>query len=207
MKQEDIKNIVNEVWLGRLMIIKPKKNAKIGIPYKAWHHLAIIDNIVFTYVWDTREIIDAYRIGDLSTDFETIKVSDNGKALFISKNTTQRCAKQLRELMSKYKELPIIDGTERLDLKTVKETTEEMMLDIDTDNFDVHDDCKVVFVDKSAPVPENLYMFTKMPTINPHKVKYADNNAYAGMAKYFAIQARCAILKSWSELIKKEAKV
>lgn len=202
MKQENIKDIVNEVWLGRLMIVKPKKNAMIGIPYKAWHHLAIIDDVVLTYVWDTREIIDAYRISDLKDNFETIKVADSGKALFVSKNTTKRAANAVRSLLQKYNELPIVDGTERPDLKTVKEATDDMLLDVDIDNFDIHDDCKIVFVDKSLPVPSNMYMYVQMPTVNPNKIKYADNNSYSGMAKYFAIQARCAILSEWSKQIK-----
>jgi hypothetical protein len=72
---------------------------------------------------------------------------------------------------------------------------------LDFETFDIHSDAQSFFVDKDAPIPENLYMFKEMTTVNPAKRKFADSNAYAGISKYFAIQARCAILNEWSELI------
>jgi hypothetical protein len=49
-------------------------------------------------------------------------------------------------------------------------------------------------------------MFEKVESINPTKDKYIDNYAYTGIAKYFAIQARCAILNDWSKLLANDGK-
>lgn len=203
MKQEQLSKIANASWLGRLLVFKPKKGEKLGIPYKPWHHIAIIDNVVLTYVWDTREVIDAYKLGDVSVEFETVKVTDNCKALFIGSDTTERAKKQVRALLEKYAELPIIDGTAKLDLKTVKQMSEDAIVDLEVDNIDLQEEAKVVFVPKDAPLPDNLYMYAEMPTVNPKKRKFADNNAYTGIGKHFAIIARCAILRDWSNLINK----
>jgi hypothetical protein len=101
MTHEQLKTIANESWLGRLRIFKPKKNEKLGIPYKAWHHLAFIDDFVFTYIWDTRELIDCYRLGDMTPEFDTIKISDSGKALFIGANTSKFAESTAKSLLSR----------------------------------------------------------------------------------------------------------
>lgn len=204
MTKEELSCLANELWLGRLRIHKPKKNEKCGIPYKPWHHLAFIDKFVFTYVWDTREIIDVFMLSDVQPSFETVKLVDAGKALFVGKDTTSRAKAVVQQLLAKYKELPIVNGLARKTLVKVKEDTEAMLLDIDYDNFDVHDDAQTIFVDKTAPIPDNLYMYQEMFTVNPAKRKFADNTAYQGIAKQFAVQARCAILAEWSNLIKND---
>lgn len=202
MTKEQLQNVANEAWLGRLRVFKPKKNEKIGIPYKPWHHIAFIDNVVFTYVWDTREIVDAFPMNDVTYDFETIKITDSGKALRFGSDTTNRAMKLAKQLKAKYADLPIATENEALNLQVVKDLAADALLDVDVDIFDIHDDGKIVFVDKSIELPEDLYMYAESVTVNPNKRKFADNNAYAGIAKYFATQARCAILTEWSKQIK-----
>lgn len=191
-------NYNNNAWLGRMQIIKPKKGEKIGIPYSPWHHLAIVDNIVLLYVWDTREITDAYKIGDLRSDFDTMKIVDNGKSLFYGKNTSERAKRSVKALLDKYPELPITDVSTVIDLDKLRSDAKEALESLA--DIDMQEDAAIVFIDKTMALPDNLYMYKQMPTFNPTKIKLADNNAYNGRAKYFAILARKAVLDNIKQL-------
>lgn len=201
MTNQELSKLANEAWLGRLRIFKPRKGEKIGIPYKPWHHLAIIDQIVIVYIWDTREIIDAFPLSELASEFDTVKIVDSGKQLFIGKNTSSRAKTKVDIQLAAYPDLPIEKSNDIMDIKTVKAAAESALSEVDMSIFEMHDDASIVFVDADVELPDNLYMYRKAETFNPNKIKLADNNAYSGRAKYFAIQARCMILIEWQKHI------
>lgn len=203
MKLDDIAKLANEAWLGRFRLYKPKKGAQIGIPYKPWHHLAIIGSKVFVYVWDTREIIDCYSIADLTADFDTVKLQDNGRALTIGGDTSERAKACIQTLIADMPDLPVIQSGAKLALADVREKAEAALLNVDFDKFEIMDDAQIVFVDKTLPLPDNMLMYNEQISMNPAKRKIADNNAYNGMSRYFAIQARCAFLADWAKQISK----
>jgi hypothetical protein len=203
MNKQELKTVANPGWLGRLRLQKPKKNEKIGIPYKDWHHLAIIDDYVFTYVWDTRAIIDVYPLS-ACTPFNTTKITDSGRPLLVTAETTSRAAKIAKELCKKYPELPIVVSGTKLDIKVVREAAEDALLNVDIDTFMILNDTQSFLVDDKANMLDELYMYEKVPTIQPNKAKYADNNSYTGIAKYFAILAHCAVLSDISKHINRQ---
>jgi hypothetical protein len=194
--------ISNSVWLGRMQVFKPKKGQKTGIPVSAWHHLAKIDDLIIKFIWDTREIIDVHAITDLADSIETMSILDNGKALFLGDNSSDRAKTLIDKLTSKYPDLPI--GTAkavntpldllREDAAKAVAYTEQLA---NTKGCLLTDDASTIFVPETMPTMPDMYMFTNVPTMHTSKVRYKDNNAYSGRSKYYAIIARCSIIKQW----------
>lgn len=115
-------NIEHHEMLGQMLIAKPKKNAKIGIPYKPYHHIAIIDDYVLLYVWNTREIQDAFRLADLQSSFETTQINDNFRELHIGPTTTKRAMRAVQSIKSSRPYVPIYDST-NLKMQDIKLVT------------------------------------------------------------------------------------
>lgn len=199
----DVKDLDNMecTYLGLMQVVKPKSKQKCGIPYAAWHHFAVIDNYVLLYLWDTREIIDAYEL-DVLKPFEASSVNDNGKELLVTRNTSERAIAIVDLLKKKYGSmLPIIIHGARPTLSTVKQEAQQLLDSIDKDMFVFgEDDASIIFIDKNFVLPENLYMYRRMPTLNDQKIKLSDPNSYIGRGQYLANAAHAYVLKQIQQL-------
>jgi hypothetical protein len=132
--------------------------------------------------------------------FATTKPTDSGAQLFIGKNTSERAKSVVANLLKQYPELPVIVDGGKPSLSDIKERAELALSKLDTTMFDINEDASIVFVAKDIILPSDMCMYAAMPTFNPQKLKFADNYNYVGRGKYFAIQARCAVLKNIQEI-------
>lgn len=189
---------LNCSWLGLLQIAKPAKGEQVGFAYADWHHFAIIDNYVILYIWDSREIIDAFP-KDILTNFTGVKLSDNGKQLYMGDNTSSRARRIVHELLAKY-DLPIIEtgGTEPI--ADLHERAAEAAKTVCKDFTCINEDLSIVFVPKTMQLPDNLYMYKLVPTLNDAMYKLCDSTAYLGRAKHYAVLAHVYVLQTIEQL-------
>lgn len=182
-------------WLGLFKLVKPKRGEKIGIPYADWHHLAILDNYVLLYIWDTREIVDAFPL-DVMKPFQAVKIADSGKQLWLGRNTSERARTIVKELCSKYEFLPVVTEGGIETIQTLKENAERCKATVDKNAFVCDDAMSSVFIPKTMKLPDNLFMFKQAPTLNPSKIKLVDATSYLGRAKYYAQIGHAYVLRT-----------
>lgn len=184
-------------YVGLLKILKPRKGQKIGIAYADWHHLAIIDDVVFTFIWDSREIINCCPLSYLRK-FDATNLTDMGTHLCIGEQTSERAKQAIEHLQTKY-DLPIVSSSKPA-LADLKEHAQYALGEVNRDMFDIDNEATVVFFDKELELPEDMFMYKASTTLNPAKQKFMDTCVYQGRSKYLAIIARCSILKQIENL-------
>lgn len=184
---------LNCSWLGLMQLVKPAKGQMVGFAYADWHHFAIIDDYVLLYIWDSREIIDAFPLKAMD-NFETVKITDNGKQLFIGQNTSERAKAIVAQLCDKY-DLPIIVKGGVPSLTDLKDAVSSALQSVNHDVFNCVDNTmSAVFVPKTMQLPETLYMYKLAPTLNPSMYKLVDPTSYLGRSKHYAIIAHAYVL-------------
>lgn len=194
MTKDELNLTQPRAMLGRLKLFKPAKNAKIGIPIQSWHHLAVIDDLVLRYVWDTRVIDAIYKLSDLTT-LDCIAIPDSGKQLLVSEDKAVR--DRIAMLLEKYPDLPIdMSGTKLMNLTDCRLAATAATLSMAGETgIEATDDFRIVFVPKHwQPLPD-MFMYEQAPTVNPDALKFIDRQTYNGMSKQFAIMGRIAVIR------------
>jgi hypothetical protein len=131
-------------------------------------------------------------------NFDAVNLTDMGTQLRIGSQTSERAKDAIDALMQKY-DLPIVTNS-RPSLTDIKEQANEAIASINTELFDINADASVVFMNKDLELPEDMFMYKSSITLNPVKRKFMDTCIYQGRSKYFAIIARCSILKQIENL-------